>query len=76
MPKMNGYDFYDKIRDKDNKVKSCFISAFETSYKALREHFPTLEIECYAKPFEIEDLINKINEELGRSSASGEERIE
>ena len=40
MPKMNGYDFYDKIRDKDNKVKSCFISAFETSYKALREHFP------------------------------------
>ena len=35
MPKMNGYDFYDKIKDKDNKVKSCFISAFETGYKAL-----------------------------------------
>jgi DNA-binding NtrC family response regulator len=64
MPKMNGYELHDKIKDIDAKVKSCFITAYEINYKALREQFPTLEMECYAKPLEIDDLIKKINEEL------------
>lgn len=64
MPKMNGYELYDKIRDIDSKVKSCFITAYEINYQALREQFPTLEMECYAKPLEIDDLVKKINEEL------------
>ena len=64
MPKMNGYELYDKIRDIDSKVKSCFITAYEINYQALREQFPTLEMECYAKPLEISELIRKINTEL------------
>ena len=67
MPHMSGYDLYDNIRTIDSKVKSCFITACEINYKALREQFPTLEMECYAKPLEISELISKINEELGRS---------
>jgi CheY-like chemotaxis protein len=64
MPKINGYELYDKIRNIDRKVKSCFITAYEINYKALREQFPALEMECYAKPLEINELIIKINEEL------------
>jgi CheY-like chemotaxis protein len=68
MPKMSGYEFYDKIKDFDGKVKSCFITAYEINYQALREQFPTLdptlEMECYAKPLEIDDLVRKINIEL------------
>lgn len=69
MPKMNGYELYDKIKDIDAKVKSCFITAYEINYQALREQFPTLEMECYAKPLEIDDLIKKINEELDSPSS-------
>jgi CheY-like chemotaxis protein len=68
MPKMSGYDLYDKIRAIDNKVKSCFITAYEINYQALREQFPLLKMECYAKPLEIDDLVRKINEELGVES--------
>ena len=68
MPKMNGYDLYDKIRAIDSKVKSCFITAYEINYQALREQFRLLKMECYAKPLEIDDLVRKINEELGVES--------
>lgn len=68
MPKMSGYDLYDKIRSIDSKVKSCFITAYEINYQALREQFPLLKMECYAKPLEIDDLVMKINEELGVES--------
>jgi DNA-binding response OmpR family regulator len=29
MPKINGYELYDKLRNIDSKVKSCFITAYE-----------------------------------------------
>jgi two-component system response regulator ChvI len=64
MPNMNGYDLYDKIKNIDNKVKACFISAYEINYRALREQFPLIEMECYAKPIDIDDLIRRINAEL------------
>ena len=64
MPKINGYDLYDKIRNIDSKVKACFITAYDVNYQAIREQFPTLEMECYAKPLEIDVLIRKIKEEL------------
>jgi two-component SAPR family response regulator len=64
MPHMSGYDLYDNIKKIDSKVKSCFITAYEINYQALREQFPRLEMECYAKPIEINELIRKISEEL------------
>jgi two-component SAPR family response regulator len=64
MPKIDGYELYDKIRNIDGKVKACFISAYNINYQALREQFPTLEMECYAKPLEIDELIRIITEEL------------
>ena len=64
MPHLSGYELYDKLRNIDGKVKSCFITAYEMNYQALREQFPTLEMECYAKPLEIGELVRKINKEL------------
>ena len=67
MPKIDGYELYDKIRAIDAKVKACFISAYNVNYKALREQFPTIKMECYAKPLEIEELIRKITDELDQN---------
>jgi two-component system, OmpR family, response regulator ChvI len=63
MPNMNGFELYDKIKRIDNKVKVCFISAYNVDYNALREQFPTLEIYCMLpksvirKPIQMAKLI-------------------
>ena len=70
MPNMNGFELYDKIKRIDNKVKVCFISAYDVDYDALREQFPSLEIDCLLpmdimrKPIEIRKLIKRIEVEL------------
>ena len=43
MPEMNGFELYEQIKKLDNKVKVCFISAYDVDYTALREQFPSLE---------------------------------
>src|SRR3981081_1592611 len=39
MPEMDGFSLYE-VRKIDNKVKVCFITAFEVNYQALRAVFP------------------------------------
>jgi len=68
MPKMNGFELYKELERIDNHVKVCFITAFEVYYEALREVFPSLEVECFIrKPIEIASLIKKIKNELSVS---------
>jgi response regulator RpfG family c-di-GMP phosphodiesterase len=65
MPKMYGHELYDKMKSLDPKLKICFMTATYQNYEALREAFPTIEIECYIqKPVEIKDLVRRINAEL------------
>ena len=65
MPKMDGFQLYDRMKDIDNKVKVCFITAYEVNYEALRKVFPTLGLECFIqKPIELSQLVRKINAEL------------
>jgi len=64
MPQINGFELYEKIRKIDSKVKACFITAHEVYYESLREIFPTMDLDCYVKPIEIEDLVNHIKAEL------------
>ena len=63
---MNGYELYDKIKNIDDKVKVCFISAAYMNSENAREVFPFLKkIECIIqKPVEIDDLIRRVNAEL------------
>jgi len=66
MPKMNGLELYDQIMKLDNKVKVCFISAYDVDYASLRELFPSIDIDCIVpkniirKPIQIAKLIERI----------------
>ena len=69
MPEMDGFSLYDAIRKIDNKVKVCFITAFEINYQALRAVFPaatsTDDIGCFIqKPVDMDDLVKRINAEI------------
>jgi CheY-like chemotaxis protein len=67
---MDGFELYQKIKNIDNNVKACFVSAFNVDYAALREQNPSLELDCFIskdiirKPIEISKLIERIESEL------------
>jgi two-component system response regulator ChvI len=62
MPGMNGFQLYDEIRKLDNKVKVCFLTAFEGSRSEFRNSFPSLEeVKCYLKkPITVQELIKRL----------------
>jgi two-component system, OmpR family, response regulator ChvI len=70
MPKMNGFELYREMDKIDKNVKVCFITAFEVYYEALREVFPSMEVECFIrKPIEIGNLVKRIKNELHLSNS-------
>jgi DNA-binding response OmpR family regulator len=66
LPKMDGFELYDKIKEIDNKAKVCFVSAYEINYKALRTIFPSPDIdECFIrKPVNMKDFVGRVKSEL------------
>ena len=67
MPKMNGFELYDKIREIDSNVKICFLTASELFYEEYRrlDGYPTLNKEHFIqKPIRSEELIRQLNEIL------------
>jgi two-component system, OmpR family, response regulator ChvI len=69
MPKMNGFELYKEIRKIDDKVKVCFVTAFdirreeEDDLKAVgtsNDEKPTI----IRKPITIDDLVKRVNAEL------------
>ena len=67
MPKMDGFELYIKLREKDPKVKICFLTASEMYYEKFRktrsEFGRIIEEECFIqKPIKSEDLIRKIED--------------
>jgi two-component SAPR family response regulator len=65
MPKMNGFELYQQLKNIDHKVKVCFITAYEIYYRALRDLFPTIEVDCFiAKPIGKKELVSRIKSEL------------
>lgn len=65
LPKMDGFELYDKMKVIDNKIKICFITAYEINYRALRQVFPEPKLECFIqKPIEIGKLVERIKSEL------------
>jgi two-component SAPR family response regulator len=67
MPQINGFELYEKIKKIDSEVKACFITAHEVYYESLREIFPTMDLDCYVKPIQIEDLVKHVNQHMKRS---------
>jgi len=67
MPELNGFELYKKIQEKDNKMKVCFITAFEDYDDEFKQSFPELdENKCFVrKPKAIEDLVKHVATILG-----------
>jgi DNA-binding response OmpR family regulator len=67
MPKMNGIEFYQRMKEIDKKVKVCFITASEIHYyqKITKELLPTLGARrLIRKPIKIIDLVKDLKQEL------------
>ena len=65
MPKMDGFELYIKIREKDPKVKICFLTASEMYYEKFRktrsEFGRIIGEDCFIqKPIKNEDLVKKL----------------
>jgi DNA-binding NtrC family response regulator len=62
MPQMNGFQLYNKLQEIDNKMKVCFITAFEDYNEEFKQSFPELdEKKCFVrKPKAIEDLVKHV----------------
>ena len=67
MPKMNGLELYQKIREIDSNVKICFLTASELFYEEYRrlDGYPRVNKEHFIqKPIRTEELIHQLNEIL------------
>jgi DNA-binding response OmpR family regulator len=67
MPKMNGFELYQKMREIDSNVKICFLTASELFYEEYRrlDVYPRVNKERFIqKPIRTEELIHLINEIL------------
>jgi two-component system, OmpR family, response regulator ChvI len=65
MPKMNGFELYNKLHQIDEKAKICFITAFELYYDEFKRIFPKINVECFIrKPVSIDNLARVIKDEL------------
>jgi CheY-like chemotaxis protein len=67
MPKMDGFELYTKIREKDSKVKICFLTASEMYYEKFRKtcsEFGRIigEVCFIQKPIKNEDLVKKLTD--------------
>ena len=60
MPKMHGFELYREIRNIDNEVKICFLTAGEMYYGAYADIFN--ENQFIRKPIENKELVNRLNE--------------
>ena len=65
MPKMNGFDLYKKLKNIDDKVKYCLITAYGASYDALKKKYLALNVDWFIrKPLDTEELVKEIKSKL------------
>jgi CheY-like chemotaxis protein len=65
MPKMNGFEFCERILKLDVNVKVCFMSGGEINHEALREIHPAINIGCFIKkPVPMDYFIKRIKAEI------------
>jgi two-component system, OmpR family, response regulator ChvI len=67
MPVMNGFELFKKIKEIDNRVQACFITAYEDYREEFKESFAMLDEAKYfiRKPKAVEDLVNHVATILG-----------
>ena len=61
MPKIDGIDLYRKLKNIDDNVKYCFITAYGVQYDTLKRDYPGLDVDWFIrKPINTEQLVNEI----------------
>ncbi|HEY7078482.1 MAG TPA: response regulator [Nitrososphaeraceae archaeon] len=61
MPRMSGFEFFEKIKMLDSDARVCFITAFEEYYDSIKEQYPNLDAKCFIKkPVSAEYLIKRV----------------
>lgn len=74
MPKLNGIEFYYRMKEIDKKVKVCFITASEIYYyeHITKDVFNSLGvIRLFRKPIRIDDLANELKKEIEHQVHNG-----
>jgi DNA-binding response OmpR family regulator len=71
MPKIDGFELYNKLKEKDSQVKICFLTASEMFYEKFRKTrlvFSKIIGEDYfiQKPINTEDLIKRLTSIMGK----------
>lgn len=62
MPKMNGFELYRKIREKDGSIPIAFITAFEINEDEFSKVMPSIKVRDFIKkPIRIPDLVERLN---------------
>ena len=67
MPKMNGFELYQKMKEIDSNVKICFFTASELFYEEYRRFDPNTRLDkeyFIQKPFKTKEMIRQLNEIL------------
>lgn len=66
MPRMSGFELYDKIKAIDDSVNVCFVTAYEEYYDEIKKRFLHSEkAEWFIrKPIGIEELVKKVKSKL------------
>ena len=60
MPKIGGFELYQKMKEIDNEVKVCFITASELFYEEYRENREIDEKYFILKPMKNEEMLKRI----------------
>jgi CheY-like chemotaxis protein len=66
MPKMDGFELYERLKTVDPNVKVCFLTASEMYLEEIREvEHSTLNKDLFLqKPISTDDLIMEINKKI------------
>ena len=65
MPGMNGFELYQKIKEIDDEVQVCFITARVDAIDEFRRLFPYLEVDCFIrKPVDMDNLVKIVKSKV------------
>ena len=68
MPKMNGFELYRRIKEKNPSMKIAFITAFEINKEEFNKVLPSIDVKDFIiKPISMSDLIVKLKSIVKRS---------
>jgi CheY-like chemotaxis protein len=69
MPKINGFELYRELKKVDDKIKVCFLTAFEMYYEEFKTVFPDMDVKSFIKkPISLQELTDTIRSLTGRDS--------